>query len=108
MIGHSSFPEGSYQLSLRDISNWKGLKQRFNPYFGGEVIELTIRWMAENSSTNVLAMAAMAQLACGARPPVSVCARRRWRVIRDRGVMAIGSPPTLDRDSFGFCHYTLH
>ena len=73
MIGHSSFPEGSYQISLRDISNWKRLKQKFNPYFDGEIHKTTIRWIAENNSTNMLKMAKMTQLASRRRPPVSVC-----------------------------------
>ena len=60
MIDHSSFPEGSHQISLRDTSNWKGLKQKFSPYFGGEMGKGTVRWMVENNSANMLKMAKMA------------------------------------------------
>ena len=32
------------------------MKQKFNPNCGGEIKKKTIRWMAENNSTNMLKM----------------------------------------------------
>ena len=66
--------------------------------------ENTIRWRAENNSTNILIV--VKKNSVGMKTKASwKCVQKSLRVIRNKEVMAIGWPLTLEEYYFKFCHY---